>query len=200
MYDSDGNVQGGCGRRRAEPASPPTICPTVLLRRQEPRVAGAAALHLGSCLRRSTVADGYGVHRHAVGFADAVLPPLEHGREKRPAPSRASCKRRVCGGIGSREGLHLRRRLMPIGPVPDGWAVGLWSADAIRSRLWRTPGYVAPPRGTGGGKQVLAWLTIVARTSLRMPARRPFGRWIAPPSHPVRAAASSSERSERCSI
>ncbi len=32
------------------------------------------------------------------------------------------------------------------------------------------------PRGTGGGKQVLAWLRTSARTSLRMPARRPFGR------------------------
>ena len=54
-------------------------------------------------------------------------------REKRPAPSRASCMRRVCGGLVSREGLHLRRRLMPGGPVPDGWAACLCSAaiDAI---------------------------------------------------------------------
>ena len=42
--------------------------------------------------------------------------------------------------------------------------------------LWRTPGSLPGPSWHGSGKQVLAWLMDVARTSLRMPARRPLGR------------------------
>ena len=46
---------------------------------------------------------------------------------------------------------------MPGGPVPDGWAACLWSADAMRSRLGRTPGYL-PVSAWHGRRQAGAGL------------------------------------------
>jgi len=114
--------------------------------------------------------------REAVGFAHARLPPLPHGkeREKRPAPSRASCKRRVLRGSRPARAFIVAGRLMP--QEAPGAEAAFGARRSMRSRLGRTPGYL-PVSAWHGRRQAGAGLVDDrTRTSLRMPARRPFGR------------------------